>query len=98
LRIEEVIWLPQFVQKIVAKHNVLPEEVEDVLLSHPVHRKAKRGRVQGEDVYAAYGQTEAGRHLFIVFIHKPPRRALAVSARDMTDKERRYYHDRKKKT
>ena len=98
MRIEEIIWLPQFVQKIVVKHRVWPEEVEEVLLSRPVHRKAQRGLVQGEDVYTAYGQTETGRYLFIVFIYKPPKQALVVSARDMTEKERRYYHGRKKGT
>jgi uncharacterized DUF497 family protein len=98
LKIEEIIWLPQFVQKIITKHHVWPEEVEEVLLSRPVHRKAKRGQVQGEDLYAAYGQTETGRYLFIVFIHKPPRRALVISARDMNESERRYYHGRRKKT
>ena len=39
----------------------------------------------------AYGQTDAGRYLFVVFIYKLNRRALILSARDMTDKERQLY-------
>lgn len=45
----------------------------------------------GEDVYAAMGQTDAGRYLIIFFISKPNNRALVVSARDMERKERRQY-------
>lgn len=33
----------------------------------------------------------AGRFLFVVFIYKPSRRALILSARDMTQGERRLY-------
>lgn len=42
-------------------------------------------------MYAAYGQTDAGRYLTVFFIHKPGGRALIISARDMDGKERRQY-------
>ena len=61
MRVDDVLWLPQFIDKIEHKHGVLPEEVEEIFCSRPKYRKAKRGRVEGEDVYHAYGQTDAGR-------------------------------------
>jgi len=52
-------------------------------------RVAKKRK--GEDVYKAYGQTEAGRYLFVAFIYKLDHRALILSARDMDDDERDLY-------
>jgi len=49
------------------------------------------GHRPGEDVYAALGQTDAGRYLIAFFIHKPGHLALILSARDMDGKERRKY-------
>ena len=51
----------------------------------------ERGHRAGEDVYGAFGQTEAGRYLVVFFVHKKDGRALVVSARDMTHSERRLY-------
>ena len=46
----------------------------------------------GEDVYAAFGQTLGGRYLSVFFIYKPARMtAVIISARDMSDKERKAY-------
>ncbi len=57
----------------------------------PMIRRGPRGKRRGEDVYKVYGQTETGRYLFVVFIHKLDRRAIVLSARDMTDRERSLY-------
>jgi uncharacterized DUF497 family protein len=52
----------------------------------------RRAVIPGEDVYAAFGQTLGGRYLSVFFIYKPVRKtAVIISARDMTDKERRAY-------
>jgi hypothetical protein len=91
MRLYEVIWKEDFVDKIERKHRVTPEEVEYVLFSRPHMRRAEKGRVQGEDVYVAYGQTAAGRYLIVFFILKYQMAALPISARDMTQAERRYY-------
>lgn len=37
------------------------------------------------------GQTDAGRYLIVFFIHKSGNLALALSAQDMDNKERRSY-------
>lgn len=87
----DVIWKEQFVEKLDIKHDVTTDEVEQILFGEPHIRKAQKGHVKGEDVFAAYGQTDEGRYLIVFFIYKPPTSALPISARDMTTAERRYY-------
>ena len=89
MRVVEIIWSPDLVDKLAWKHDVEPYEVEEVLFGRPVFRKVQRGHVPGEHLYAAAGQTEAGRYLIVFFIYKVDRRALILSARDMDDAERR---------
>ena len=93
--LREILWDDKFILKIQKKHNVKVEEVEEALLSETLFRRTRRGKVKGEDVYIAYGKTLSGRYLFIVFIYKPSMKALIISARDMTIKERRYYNAKK---
>ena len=92
MKLYEVIWKERFVDKIAARHGVTTDEVEDVLFSHPFVRLVERGRVTGENLYVAYGQTEAGRYLVVFFIRKPGSAALPISARGMTRAEQRYYN------
>lgn len=89
--LSEIIWKERFVEKIESKHGVATEEVEEVLSSRPRARRAQRGRVPGEDFYAAYGQTFAGRYLVVFFVLKRPGVALPISARDMSFRERKSY-------
>lgn len=93
--LKEIIWIDKFISKIQKKHNVAVEEVEEALLFDALFCRARRGKVNGEDVYIAYGKTQAGRYLFIVLIYKSPLKGLIISARDMTDKEKRYYNAKK---
>lgn len=91
MQIDDIIWLPQFVEKLEREHGVKTYEVEEVCAKRPHFRFIEKGKRKGEDVYAAMGQTDAGRYLIIFFISKPNNRALVVSARDMERKERRQY-------
>jgi uncharacterized DUF497 family protein len=93
--LKEIIWIDKFKSKIEKKHKVAIEEVEEALLERAIFRRTNRGKVKGEDVYLGYGRTRAGRYLFIVFIYKLSMTGLVVSARDMTDKERKYYYAKK---
>ena len=86
VRISGFIWLRNIVEKIEAKHRV-----SLVFLAPPQFRRLEKGKVEGEDVYGAYGQTEAGRYLTVVFIRKLGGRALIITARDMDSKERKQY-------
>ena len=96
MRLYEVIWKDRFVNKIAEKHGVTTDEVEEILFSEPHIRLAEKGRVKGEDLYVAYGQTAAGRYLVVFFIHKRKTAALPIMARNMTQSERRYYDGQKK--
>lgn len=89
--IDDVVWLPAIVDKLLYKHTVTQNEVEEVFLGRPRFRFQEKGSVAGEDMYIAFGQTESGRFLIIFFIHKPGNRALIISARDMSTAERRQY-------
>jgi len=91
MKIGGLIWLEEIVEKLEAKHRVIPEEVEQVLSRQPRIRRMNKGHYRGEDVYRALGQTDAGRYLVVFFIHKMTNEALILSARDMDDKERRSY-------
>ena len=91
MRLDEVIWKDRFVDKLEVKHGVSTDEAEEILFGKPHVRRAQKGRVKGEDLYAAYGRTQGGRYLIVFFIRKEPAAALPISARDMTDSERKYY-------
>ena len=67
-----------------------------LLFSRPHVRKLEKGKVKGEHLYVAYGQTAAGRHVVVFFIRKPRGAALPISAREMTGAERRYFHEQKR--
>ncbi len=95
MEIYDIIWKDQFVEKLASKHGVLAEEVEEVVFARPHIRRVERGSVEGQDVYAAYGQTDGGRYLIVFFIRKSANSALPISARDMTQAERRYTDARK---
>jgi uncharacterized DUF497 family protein len=91
MRIIDIIWLPQIIDKLNWKHGVIPEEVEEILFSNPEVRKVQKGHKKGEDLYAALGRTESGRYLIVYFIYKITREALILSARDMDQRERKIY-------
>jgi uncharacterized DUF497 family protein len=91
MKLTGIIWLRNVVDKLLWKHNVTTDEVEEVFNRSPRYRYIERGDVEGEDLYAAMGQTESGRYLIIYFVHKMTGEALVISARDMTKKERKLY-------
>ena len=89
--IRKIIWKGQFVEKIEQKHGISVLEAEEVLGGDPHIRRISKGRVKGENVYAAYGQTESGRYLVVFYIRKVSGALLPISARDMDAAERKYY-------
>lgn len=94
MKIREIIWLEDIVEKIERKHGVRKDEVMEVLESNPKFRFIEKGHCKGENVYAALGQTFEGRYIIIFFVYKRNGRALIISARDMTKTERRLYEKR----
>jgi len=69
----------------IAEHGVDPLEVEEVFKNRPLIRKGRQG------LYQAFGQTDEGYYLFVVFRHKGKETARVITARDMDEAERRYY-------
>ncbi len=91
MKINGVVWLRNVIDKLLWKHHVTTDEVEEVFSRRPRYRFLEEGDVDGEDLYSALGRTEAGRYLTVYFLHKVTGDALVISARDMTKKERRSY-------
>ena len=74
----------------ISYKNVQDFEVEEVLLfDKPIYLKGR------ENKYYAYGVTESGRYLFIVFVTKGNAAIRIITARDMEKKERIYYKKRR---
>ena len=93
--IREVIWLRQFADKIERKHHVSQAEVDEALAKQPPVRRMRRGAREGEDLYRAIGQTDAGRYLSIFFIYKGEDEHW-LFARESDSKELRSYAKHKK--
>jgi len=88
------MWLDEFVDKIIRKHHVLPEEVEEIFSRDPLIRRLESGQVKGEDLFIAFGTTNPRRYLTVLFVRKKDKRALVISAREMTKGERKKYGKR----
>ena len=92
MQIDFIICPEVIEEKLAKKHHVTLREVRQALLNNPRIRFAEKGYTQGEDVYAAFGQTFGGRYLSVFFIFKPSDKiAIIISARDMSQKERKAY-------
>lgn len=88
--IREFVWSSDRVEYI-ARHQVAPEEVEQVCFGRSLVLRAKGS---GKNpVYHVLGQTEAGRYLLCVVIQFPGEKGYAVTARTMTDKEKRRFSE-----
>jgi hypothetical protein len=51
MKIVGFIWLEEIVEKPEVKHQVIPEEVEQIFMQQPRIRRMNRGHYRGEDVY-----------------------------------------------
>ena len=91
MKIQNISWDLETVDHI-ANHSVLPEEVEEVLFNDYDVPIILRGR---DNKYLAYGETESGRLLFVVWVSRH-RKTHIITARDMTKKEKQSYRKRKK--
>lgn len=91
MQIDEIICPDSIEEKLIVKHRLSVQEAEGVLFHARRIRFAERGYTPGDDVYAAFGQTFAGRYVVVFFVYKPATATAIISARDMTDKERTAY-------
>ncbi len=91
--IRELRWRDDRVEHI-ARHEVVPEEVEEAVLEDRGALLEKAGpakRDPAQTVYVLLGRTGAGRYLMVVLIHEGEGVAMPVTARDMNEAERRRY-------
>ena len=79
----EFQWDDTNAEHLIERHDFYPEEAEQVFSNGPHVR-----RVGG--MYYAYGQDDAGRYLFVVFLVRG-RPIRVISARRMTAAEQRLY-------
>jgi len=89
VQIERLVWRRKTVEKIQRKHRVTREEVEEIFWGQPYFRRS------GEVAYA-FGQTRAGRYLFVVFKSVGQSYAEILTAREMDETEKHYYKKRRK--
>ncbi len=75
----------------IARHAVKPEEVAQVCAAAPWVLRA-----QGTDKWAVYGQTDAGRYLLVILAARRGDEFYPVTARDMSNTERRRFRQRRR--
>ncbi|MBM4141965.1 MAG: BrnT family toxin [Nitrospira sp.] len=85
MKITQILWDAESIYHIV-RHNVIPEEVEEAVFEgNAIVLKAKEKR------YIVLSKTISGRYLTIVVVFKLKGRVQVITARDMDEKERKYY-------
>ena len=77
------------------RHKVSDEECEEVFFNLPVVVAPDPAHSERENRHYLLGRTNDGRRLFVVFTPRGDK-VRVISARDMTRKERRAYHEAEK--
>lgn len=94
MKIRKIIWSEDRIEHI-ARHGVTPEEFEEIVFGSAFTQRAKS---EGDNpVYYVRGQTEFGKHLVCVVIHFPDGNGYPITARPMTEQEKRRYRQWKTK-
>ena len=90
MKIHNLLWPDERIEHI-AQHAVLSEEVEQICFGRSLFLRAKS---EGQNpVYYVLGQTAVGRYLFCVVIAFSDGNGYPVTARSMTDKEKRRFRE-----
>lgn len=84
----EVLWTEDS-EAHIARHDVQPSEVEQALYGRP--RLSTAGR---EGTTLVLGTSSEGRYLLVVVTEAADGRDFVVTARDMTDRERRLFREK----
>ncbi len=89
-RLQPVPASREILEKIEDKHGIDFSEIFE-LFGHP--QVVLRGPYDqyGERRYSSLGRTSAGRYLLVVYTLPKPGFAKVITARDMMERERRYY-------
>lgn len=93
MRIERLDWRHDR-EEHIARHGVSREEVEEAVFdvrAGMLFRQGPAERNPNEAVYQHLGRTEAGRYLFTALLYTGGGETIPLTARDMTNTERRRY-------
>lgn len=85
-RIEALDIDDHILDKIESKHGIGFDEVQEAC--HSVRRHVRRSK---EGLYKLFSQTESGRYVLVVLVDLGGGSWKVVTAREMTDHERRLY-------
>jgi uncharacterized DUF497 family protein len=88
-RIVDLVISDEVLEKLAVKHGISFSEVEEACLYRGERDQVQR--VGRGGVMLLYGRSFAGRYLTVVLAHKKAGAWRVVTARDMTDHERRNY-------
>ena len=83
-------WDEGNIDKNLLKHQVQNWECEQIFFNEPLIILDDPKHSLSEKRWAAFGQTDAGRFLTIIFT-KREKLLRVISARDMTRKEKKFY-------
>ena len=86
-----LFWSQRTIDKVKAKHNITPEEVDEVIFdSNFICHSYGKGADKRECIY---GQTLAGKYIFAVLSkHRGTAgKYKVITVREMKDVERKYY-------
>jgi len=81
MRIDELVW-EEDVEEHIRRHAVTFEEVEEAVQNRKYSRRSR-------EYLMVLGQTDSGRHLAVFLDDEGDGRWYVVTARPMTDSERR---------
>jgi uncharacterized DUF497 family protein len=90
MRIRDLFW-DEETEGHIARHNVSPEDVEEVCFGRNWAIRSGRRRK------AVFGQTSGGRYLLVIIEDRGHDEFDVVTARDMTPTERKRYRLRQGK-
>ena len=91
MEITEFEWDDSNIEHIL-RHNVSPDEVEDVAFDdEPWIKKGRKG------TRYMLGYTVSGRHLFIVYVLRGRGIARVITAMDMDEKTRKFHSSKQRK-
>lgn len=89
MKIDSLYWKGHLEEKILWKHGVTRDEVEEL-----IYEGAPEVRSCGKQRYCFFGQTQDGRYLFVVVEKEDERVWVPITGRDMTTSEKHAYKRR----
>lgn len=88
--IRDLLW-NDWNEERIARHHVRPEELDEVCFGEFWELRAGGGK------RALYGQTSSGRYLLVIGVPRSGGLFYPVSARDMTEAERRRFREHQRR-